>query len=110
MTSNEYFKALCNAETRATLFLRTVEDVSGLLEMRPREQVTDYLLSIFMRWKTRSDSHTSVMGTSPEDYLVQPLTGKYAFLETVKPRSERGSYIRFLKILRQARNHISCNK
>jgi hypothetical protein len=43
MTSEEYFKALCEAEAGEFIF-KTVENVEGIFQMRPRQKATDDML------------------------------------------------------------------
>jgi len=43
MTSEEYFKALCDAEAGEFIF-KTLENVEGIFQMRPRQRVTDDML------------------------------------------------------------------
>jgi len=43
MTSEEYFKALCDAEAGEFIF-KTVENVEGIFQMRPRQRATDDML------------------------------------------------------------------
>ncbi len=43
MTSQEYFEHLCKTEAGELIF-KTVEDVEGIMQMRPRAEATDYML------------------------------------------------------------------
>lgn len=43
MTTEQYFDHLCKAEAGEFIY-KTVENVAGIMQMRPREPVTDYML------------------------------------------------------------------
>lgn len=43
MTPQEYFEHLCKTEAGEFIF-KTVEDVEGIMQMRPRAEATDYML------------------------------------------------------------------
>lgn len=43
MTTKEYFEHLCKTEAGEFIF-KTIENVEGIMQMRPREPVTDYML------------------------------------------------------------------
>jgi hypothetical protein len=43
MTTKEYFDHLCKTEAGEFIF-KTVEDVEGIMQMRPRAEATDYML------------------------------------------------------------------
>ena len=43
MTSQDYFEHLCKTEAGEFIF-KTAENVEGIMQMRPREEATDYML------------------------------------------------------------------
>ena len=80
MTSEEYFDHLCKAEAGEFIY-KTVENVEGLYMMRPREsaQNDDLLQHLY----AMEDPYGLAVGVrdSPQDYFVQPETGKYQYIE-----------------------------
>jgi len=87
MSSEEYFKALCETEAGEFIY-KTVDEVEGFYEIRPRVEESDYALSD--RYVVE-DPFGYVMGSTglaSTDYYVQPYGGKYNFWET------RGKYIK----------------
>jgi hypothetical protein len=80
MTPEQYFDHLCKNEAGEFIY-RTVEDVQGLYQMRPRESAKDdYLLEHLYAME---DPYGLAVGVrdSPQDYFVQPAIGKYQYVE-----------------------------
>jgi len=82
MTSEEYFKALCDAEAGEFIF-KTVGNVEGIFQMRPRVVASDDILQHLYAMEDPY-GHDSGEIRAPEEYYVQPALGKYQFLE-VRP-------------------------
>nr|WP_315485524.1 hypothetical protein [uncultured Undibacterium sp.] len=79
MSKREYFDFLCKSEAGETIY-KTVENVPGLLQMRPAFEPTD--LEYSDRYVLEDPySITRESLSAPWDAYVQPLTGKYDFLE-----------------------------
>lgn len=80
MTPEQYFDHLCKNEAGEFIY-RTVENVEGLYMMRLRESAkNDYLLEHLYAME---DPYGLAVGVrdSPQDYFVQPVIGKYQYLE-----------------------------
>ena len=90
MTSEEYFKALCDAEAGEFIF-KTVENVEGIFQMRPRQRVTDDMLQHLYAIEDPF-GHENWETTEPEKIFVSP--NGYRFLE--KPFNE-GGVVKYLK-------------
>ena len=100
--SEQYFKHLCDTEAGQYIF-KTVENVDGFLQMRPRRQYTDieqmnpYILEsavgIFSSSNQRYKS--SVPRNGAPVYFVQPMNGSYQFLE--QPSLDRPGFSRFYR-------------
>jgi hypothetical protein len=75
MTSEEYFKALCEAEAGEFIF-KTVENVDGIFEMRPREPAKNYE---FHHLYAMEDPYGYVDGEArrPQYKYVEPERYKY---------------------------------
>ena len=80
MRSEEYFKALCEAEAGEFVY-KTVDEVEGFYEIRPRVEESDYALSD--RYVVE-DPFGYAQGERKEAYsdYVQPMKGRYKFMET----------------------------
>jgi len=112
MTTKEYFEHLCKTEAGEFIF-KTVEDVDGIMQMRPRVMATDYEM---MHLYTLEDPY-NVYETLSEDGYVNPryVTAvkkrgyslfkpdqNYKFLEKPLPASLRNpadgsTYLRYTK-------------
>jgi len=80
MTPEQYFDHLCKTEAGEFIY-KTVENVEGIYQMRPRESAkNDYLLEHLYAMEDPYGLAVGVRDT-PEDYFVQPGIGKYQFLE-----------------------------
>lgn len=79
MTPEQYFNHLCKREAGEFIYKR-VQNVNGLLMMRPRKKVTDWELEHLYALE---DPYGQVLGEDrlPQDSYVQPALGKYEFLE-----------------------------
>ena len=99
MTSQEYFDHLCKTEAGEFIY-RTVENVEGLLQLRPRENPKDYELEHLYAVEDPY-GHSVGVRDHPEEYFVQPAIGKYQFLEIPLPErsqaSEERMYLRFYR-------------
>lgn len=100
MTPEQYFDHLCKTEAGEFIY-ETVENVEGLYMMRPRESAkNDYLLQHLYAME---DPYGLAVGVrdSPQDYFVQPATGKYQYLEIPLPRTfkteDRSKYRRYYR-------------
>ncbi len=89
MTSEQYFEHLCKTEAGEFIY-KTVENVEGLYMMRPREaaQNDDLLQHLY----AMEDPYGLAVGVrdSPQDYFVQPETGKYQYLEIPLLQTSKG--------------------
>jgi hypothetical protein len=88
MTSEQYFDHLCKTEAGEFIY-KAVEGVEGLYQMRPRESAkNDYLLEHLYAME---DPYGLAVGVrdSPQDYFVQPATGKYQYLEISIPQATK---------------------
>ena len=88
MTPEQYFDHLCKTEAGEFIY-KTVENVGGIYQMRPRESAKDdYLLQHLYAME---DPYGLAVGVrdSPQDYFVQPAIGKYQYLETSLPQSSK---------------------
>jgi len=99
MTSQEYFDHLCKTEAGEFIY-KTVENVAGLLQLRPREHPTDSELEHLYAMEDPY-GHSVGVRDHAEEYFVQPAIGKYQFLEIPLPersqaREER-MYLRFYR-------------
>ena len=84
MSSEEYFKALCEAEAGEWVF-RRVEGVKGILLHRPPpQQRIGY--SPLVYYALEKGEHNDF---NPQDKLVQPFLGTYEFLEIAKGDESR---------------------
>ena len=87
MTSQEYFDHLCKTEAGEFIY-KTVEDVDGVYQMRPRDEVSQQVLaSLFVLEDVYG--YDRVEATEPENHYVGPQ--KYQFFETprlVRPIQE----------------------
>ncbi|MBX3235496.1 MAG: hypothetical protein KF814_05040 [Nitrospiraceae bacterium] len=79
MTPEQYFEHLCKTEAGEFIY-KTVENVEGLLMMRPRKEATDWELEHLYALE---DPYGQVMGEDhlAQDAYVQPAIGKYRYLE-----------------------------
>lgn len=84
MTSEAYFKALCEAEAGEFIF-KTVENVTGIHEMRPAQNPDDYQLMHLYANEGPTGDQIGDFGRYIGQALVQPNTGRYQFLETLWP-------------------------
>ena len=65
MTTKEYFDHLCKTEAGEFIF-RTVEDIDGVLQMRPRAMATDYEM---MHLYVLEDPYNAYQSLSAESYV-----------------------------------------
>ena len=79
MTPQEYFDHLCRTEAGEFIY-KTVENVEGLLQLRPRDNPTDYELEHLYALEDPY-GHSVGVRDHPEEYFVQPAIGKYQFFE-----------------------------
>ena len=79
MTPEQYFDHLCKTEAGEFIY-KTVENVDGLLQMRPRKRATDYELEHLYVLEDPY-GHTTDESYLVQDSYVQPATGRYQFLE-----------------------------
>jgi len=96
MTPQEYFEHLCKTEAGEFIY-KTVENVEGIYQMRPRESAkNDYLLEHLYAME---DPYGLAVGVrdSPQDYFVQPAIGKYQYLEIPLPTEETPKYRRYYR-------------
>jgi len=91
MRSEEYFKALCEAEAGEFVY-KTVDEVEGFYEIRPRVEESDYALSDrYVVEDPFGYVMGNAMGSSKGTLYVQPYNGKYSFWET-RGIYEKGTY------------------
>jgi len=95
MTPQEYFEHLCKTEAGEFIF-KTVENVEGIYQMRPREETTDnYLQHLY----ALEDPYGATK--HPEEYFIQPAIGKYQFLEVLITQDvgshANGKYLRYYR-------------
>lgn len=92
MTSEEYFRDLCNREAGEFIF-KTVSDVEGIAQIRPRIRATDTELQHLFAIE---DPFGEVSGDHwfPADAFVQPYQGKYKFFEVSEFHSNSGNQSR----------------
>lgn len=105
MTSQEYFDHLCKTEAGEFIY-KTVENVEGIYQMRPRESAkNDYLLEHLYAME---DPYGLAVGVrdSPQDYFVQPAIGKYQYLEIPLPRpSKTEESLKYRRYYRNEKSH-----
>lgn len=89
MTPEEYFAQLCKTEAGEFIF-KTVENVEGLVQLRLRDNPTDYQLEHLYALEDPY-GHSVGVRDHPEDYFVQPGLGKYEFLEIPFPKDTKTS-------------------
>jgi hypothetical protein len=77
MTSEEYFKALCDAEAGEFIF-KTVENVWGIVQMRPRGRSTDDMLQHLYAIEDPY-GYSDWEASNPESFYVGP--SSYQFIE-----------------------------
>jgi hypothetical protein len=87
MTPEQYFDHLCKTEAGEFIY-KTVEHVEGLLQLRLRENPTDYELEHLYAMEDPY-GHSVGVRDHPEEYFVQPAIGKYQFLEAPLPKSAK---------------------
>src|SRR2546426_6158112 len=85
MTSQEYFDHLCKTEAGEFVY-KTVENVEGIYQMRPRKQATDYELEHLYALE---DPYDITDDPNPQDYLVQPPFGQYQFMESLRTKDAK---------------------
>lgn len=99
MTSQEYFDHLCKSEAGEFIY-KTVTNIQGLLQLRLRENPTDYELEHLYAIEDPY-GHSVGVRDHPEEYFIQPAIGKYQFLELPLSKSaktkEGMSYRRFYR-------------
>jgi hypothetical protein len=95
MTSREYFQALCKAEAGEFIY-RTVENVEGLYQIRPRIEATSNEIGDRLVLEDPY-GHTDVEARRSQIYFLQPPFGKYQFFEVPDPTRFPGGWIRFLR-------------
>lgn len=98
MTSEEYFRALCDTQAGDFVF-KTVENVSGILQVRSSQPPTDYMLSHLYAMEDPFAYVYGEMTGDPQDYYVQPFIGRFSFLEMPNPHavSEDEAYLKFFR-------------
>jgi hypothetical protein len=80
MNNREYFDFLCKIEAGETIY-KTVENVSGVFQMRPAFEPTDFQYSD--RYVLEDPYSVTRENTlDPWESFVQPFLGRYDFLET----------------------------
>jgi hypothetical protein len=84
MTPEQYFEHLCKTEAGEFIY-KTVQNVEGLIQLRLRDDPTDYELEHLYALEDPY-GHSVGVRNRPEEYFVQPSIGKYAFLETPLPK------------------------
>ncbi|MEW6107100.1 MAG: hypothetical protein AB1563_12190 [Bacillota bacterium] len=87
MTPQEYFEHLCKTEAGEFIY-KTVEHVEGLLQLRLRDNPTDYELEHLYALEDPY-GHSVGVRDHPEEYFVQPAIGKYQFLEIPLPKNSK---------------------
>jgi len=88
MTSEEYFKHLCATEAGEFIY-KTVENVDGILQMRPREKATDYMLEHLYAIEDPYDYLMDGDATEPEFTFVRK--DRYHFFENKRVRTATDS-------------------
>jgi hypothetical protein len=101
MTSEDYFKHLCEKEAGEFVY-KTVENVEGVLQMRPRLQVTDYMRQHL--YAIEDPIGENLVGGDSAEVYVQPFMGKYSFLELPMEvsKSKRQGDKHYLKYFRDS--------
>jgi len=87
MTPEQYFEHLCKTEAGEFIY-KTVENVEGLYLLRPNKPdgyAAEHLYAL------EAPYGRGVGGAHPEEYFVQPVIGKYEFLEVPLASSESGA-------------------
>jgi hypothetical protein len=104
MNRDQYFKALCDAEA-ADVIRKRVNSVSGILQMRPAAEVTDYLASHLYAIEDPFAYVSGLMDHKKEDVFVQPPLGKYMFFDTVNLRATKADdrYLHFFRDVASSR-------
>jgi hypothetical protein len=99
--SDQYFEHLCKTEAGECIF-KTVENVEGVFQMRPRPKTDDTDLD-FDRYRLEEPTGIGWSGdnnnyNNDESALdfIQPMAGKYRFLEQPK-RGETGKIFRLVR-------------
>ena len=82
MSSEEYFKALCEAEAGEWVF-RRVEGVRGIRQERPKLHFPPGYSGIV--FSTSEKAH--YMDSDMHGYFIEPPVGRYSFLEVVESKS-----------------------
>ncbi len=82
MTSDEYFDALCAKEAGEFIY-KTVDDVEGIYQIRPRARATDYEMQDRFVIEDPFGYISTGSVTEPQDIWVQPYVGEYRFLEVL---------------------------
>lgn len=92
MTSEEYFRDLCSREAGEFVY-KTVGDVEGIAQIRPRTRATDNELQHLFAIE---DPFGEVSGDHwfPADTFVQPYLGKYKFFEVSESQSNSSNQSR----------------
>jgi hypothetical protein len=103
MTPEQYFEHLCKTEAGEFVF-KTVENVEGLYLLRPNKSdgyTTEHLYAL------EAPYGRGVGGTHPEEYFVQPVIGKYEFLEVPLTSSGGGTErpIKYSRYYRDENSH-----
>lgn len=82
---NLYFDYLCRTQAGEFIY-RTVDNVEGILQMRPRDGSKDYFDRMAMGDIPEDPwGHTNWEAQSPQTMFVNPPWNNYLFFETVKP-------------------------
>jgi hypothetical protein len=96
MSPKEYFDALCKSEAGEFVY-RTVENVEGVYQIRPRLKASTYELRD-RHVMEDPYGYSNAEATEPHNHLVQPPIGKFHFLEIVDVRAGPATtHIRFFR-------------
>lgn len=100
MTSEQYFSALCDRQA-GEFILRTVKDVSGVMQMRPRQRATDYMMQHLYAMEDPFGSATEGDAAYSKLALVRP--SRYRLIE--RQQGAQGAAIKVLKIIGEKPNY-----
>jgi hypothetical protein len=103
MTPEQYFDHLCKTEAGEFIY-KTVENVEGIYMMRPRLRATDYE---FQHLYALEDpyGHTTDESLLVQDSYVQPVTGKYQFLEAPLSEIKKDGGAKYRRFYRDENAH-----
>lgn len=104
MTPEQYFGHLCKTEAGEFIY-KTVENVEGLLQLRLRDDPTDYELEHLYALEDPY-GHSVGARDHPEEYFVQPAIGKYQSLEIpLSKNSMTGDGMKYRRFYRDKKAH-----